>query len=401
MPIRIRIPPLKLHAGQAEVMRSRARFKVISAGRRFGKTLLAQDWLALSPGGAIEGLPTAFFSPTYKLLLDVWDEMLRTLKPVTRKANKTEMRLELVNGGKLDFWTMADKDAGRGRKYARVVLDEAAHAPYLKPLWERAVEPTLTDFQGEAWFISTPNGLNYFHDLYQRGLADGSTWASFNMPSTVNPYLPRAELAEKETTLPALVYRQEYLAEFVTFGGGLVKPEMILTGEAMPHWPRYTGVDLAISRKASADYTALATLAINPENGHVNLVEAQRLRCGINEAMTTIKTTAQRHKSVSIAVEDVQYQAAVVEELLRTTSLPVFGVSPGRRDKVERFMPLLAAYERGMVSHSTATQAWVSDAVLAFPHADEHDDIVDAMVYAYHLAKTTGSVPVAVGSRRR
>ena len=103
-----------------------ARFKVMSCGRRFGKTLLAANWLGLLPGSAISGQPVAFFSPTYKLLLDVWASLERTLKPVTRKANKTEMRIELHTGGKVDFWTLEDPDAGRGRKYARLVVDEAA-----------------------------------------------------------------------------------------------------------------------------------------------------------------------------------------------------------------------------------------------------------------------------------
>src|SRR5574343_1917547 len=145
---RIISPPIELHRGHQSVLAGTTRFKVISAGRRFGKTLLAVEWLALMEGGAIDGASVAFFSPTYKLLLDVWTDMERTLKPVTRKANKTEMRIELITGGKVDFWTLEDPDAGRGRKYHRIVIDEAAHARHLKDAWERAIAPTLTDYRG-------------------------------------------------------------------------------------------------------------------------------------------------------------------------------------------------------------------------------------------------------------
>ena len=107
---RIIIQPLELHTGQRTILDHPARFKVASCGRRFGKTMLAVEWLALEEGGAADGAAAAFFSPTYKLLLDVWSDMERTLKPITAKANKTEMRIELVTGGKIDFWTLEDED---------------------------------------------------------------------------------------------------------------------------------------------------------------------------------------------------------------------------------------------------------------------------------------------------
>ena len=39
----------------------------------------------------------------------------------------------------------------------------------LKSSWEESIRPTLTDMEGDAWFLSTPKGLNYFYDLFQRG----------------------------------------------------------------------------------------------------------------------------------------------------------------------------------------------------------------------------------------
>ena len=31
------------------------------------------------------------------------------------------------------------------------------------------LRPTLVDFRGGAWFLSTPKGLNFFKRLYDRG----------------------------------------------------------------------------------------------------------------------------------------------------------------------------------------------------------------------------------------
>jgi predicted phage terminase large subunit-like protein len=396
---RIVIPPIDLHPGQRRVLDTPARFKVISAGRRFGKTLLAVEWLALMQGGAIDGKPVAFFSPSYKLMLDVWADMERTLKPVTRKANRTEMRIELMTGGVIDFWTLEDKDAGRGRKYSRLVIDEAAHARYLKDAWERAISPTLTDFGGDAWFISTPNGMNYFYELFKRGNdPEYPDWAGFHMPTSANPHIDPAEIEQKRRELPDLVFRQEYLAEFVTFGGGLVKPEMLADAPCPPGLPVVLGVDLAISERAGADYTAIVALARDPETGIVYIKEAERHRCGFHEVLQRIKAAASRHSPRVIAVEQTQYQAAVVQELTRTTTLPVRGIRPDK-DKVTRFLPVLTRYEQRMMRHDpSGVPAWFRDELLSFPEC-EHDDAVDALSHAFSAIGMAATRPVAAGGR--
>lgn len=405
--MKITIPPLALHPGQQAILADPSRYRVIAAGRRFGKTLLAIEWLALEAGGALDGHPVAFFSPTYKLLLDVWSDLERTLKPVTRKANKTEMRIELTTGGKVDFWTLEDPDAGRGRKYARIVIDEAAHARNLQVAWERAIAPTLTDLEGEAWFISTPNGLNYFHALFQRGDdAARSDWSAHHMPSTVNPHLPAEELTRAQSDLPALVFAQEYLAEFVTFGAGLVKPEYLQDGPCAADLPVVLGVDLAISEREGADWTAIVALSRDPASGRIYVREVERHRAGFREVLARIEAAAQRWQPALIAIEQTQYQAAVVQELARSTRWAVRGVKPDR-DKVTRFAPLLTRYEQRLVWHDPArVPAWFREELLAFPEG-VHDDAVDAAAYAFAAAAQAGPIEftplpgTAPGWRRR
>lgn len=390
--MRVVIPPLAIHPGQQAILASSARYRVISAGRRFGKTLLAVEWLALLPGGAIDGAPVGFFAPTYKLLLDVWSDMERTLKPVIRKANKTEMRLELITGGKVDFWTLEDPDAGRGRKYRRIVIDEAAHARHLKDAWERAIAPTLTDYAGEAWFISTPRGLNFFHALYQRGTDPAyPDWAAFHMPTRVNPHIPPEEIARARADRPELVFAQEYLAEFVTFGAGLIKPEMLIDGTAPEGLPVVLGVDLAISEKQGADFTAIVALSRDPRTGLVYVREAERHRVGFAEVIERIKGAAARWKPSVVAIEQTQYQAAVVQELTRTTALPVRGVRPDK-DKLTRFMPLLTRFEQHQVRLDAArVPAWFREELVAFPEG-QHDDGADAAAHAFAALSASSGV---------
>jgi hypothetical protein len=192
--VHIKIPPFDPHPGQRRVLESPARFKVVSAGRKFGKTMLAVEWLTLMDGGALDGFPVAYFAPRYQVLLEVWEMIRRTLEPVIRRSPKNEKRIELITGGVIEFWSLEKKDAGRSRKYKRVVVDEAAHAPYLKEAWDQSIRQTVIDYRGEAMIISTPNGRNYFYDLYMRSLAD-KEWASFQMPTAVNPEISATGVA--------------------------------------------------------------------------------------------------------------------------------------------------------------------------------------------------------------
>jgi phage terminase large subunit-like protein len=111
------------HSAQRAIKAEARRFNVVCCGRRFGKTILGEDVLI---GPALEGKPVAWFSPTYKMLAEVWRDLRRVLAPVTRRVSMQEHRLELVTGGLVECWSLDSPDVARGRKYARVVVDEAA-----------------------------------------------------------------------------------------------------------------------------------------------------------------------------------------------------------------------------------------------------------------------------------
>lgn len=209
--LRVALP--RPHAGQMLVKQEARRFNVVDCGRRWGKSTLGVDCL-IEPA-VLHHLPTAWFSPTYKMLSDSWREVRRTLAPVTERVSEAEHRLELLDGGSVDMWSLDSPDAARGRKYARVIIDEAAMVKELQVAWEAVIRPTLADYQGGAYFLSTPRGYNYFHELYSRGLDSEQTdWASWQMPTSSNPYIAQQEIDAAERDLPAPLFAQEYLARF-------------------------------------------------------------------------------------------------------------------------------------------------------------------------------------------
>jgi hypothetical protein len=209
------------------------RFNAVACGRRFGKTVLGQNRL-IPP--ALEGYPVGWFAPSYKYLYEVWDFFARTLRPVTERLNKTEQRIELVTGGVVEFWSLKDNpDAGRSRRYQRVVVDEAAKVANLERAWNEAISPTLTDFKGGADFYSTPKGHDFFWRAYTWGQDPAEPeWASWQMPTTANPYIDPAEVEAARLRLPERAFEQEFLARFLESGGGVFRgvPEAVDRGRA-------------------------------------------------------------------------------------------------------------------------------------------------------------------------
>lgn len=403
------LPDFEPHPGQLAILANAKARNVACMGRRFGKTYLLQDLMVAHPGGALagkdgygrRGLPCAWYAPNDAYFSRVFQEITQQYAKVIRKAtSQPRPVIEFRNGGRIDFWTLENPlKCGRGNHYARVVVDEAAHARHLETAWEQTIIWTLADLDGDAWFISTPLGLNYFSDLYCKAENDPA-WVSHTAPSMANPYLPEGWMEEQRATMPELVFAQEVMAQFVTFGAGLVKPEMLKDGHPPADLPVVLGVDLAISEREGADWTAIVAMSRDPRTGLVYIREAERHRCGFHAVLERIQDAATRHNPHLIAVEQVQYQAAVVQELTRTTRLPVRGIRPDK-DKLTRFMPLLTRFEQGQVRLDTArVPAWFREELVSFPEG-QHDDGADAAALAFSAAANQAAPIIASGGQRR
>jgi predicted phage terminase large subunit-like protein len=365
------------HPGQQALLKGERRFNVACMGRRFGKSAFGVNRLVQY--GYCKNQPVAWFAPQYKLLDEAWRETRRRLFRNITRADSQQHRLELKGGGIIDFWTLDNPDAGRGRKYALAVIDEAAMARNLEEAWTAAIRPTLADLQGKAWFLSTPKGGNYFKLLFDRA-ADNPDWARWQMPTSSNPYIKTSEIDAMKAELPSLIYQQEIVAQFIDLQGAVVKREWLQYEESPDGLPVVLGVDLAISVKSDADYSAIVAMS-RDKAGTIYIRDAQRIRAPFHQVLQFIQQLAAKWRPITIAIEQVQYQAAVVQELARTTNLPVRGVHPDK-DKLTRFLPLLARYEQGLVRHAPGLQGWFEEELLSFP-VGPHDDGVDALAYAF------------------
>jgi hypothetical protein len=326
------------HAAQARIIAEHKRFNVVACGRRFGKSTLGMDQL-IHP--ALKGRPVGWFSPTYKMLIPIWRELISTLHSVTTRLSDAEHRLELCGGGVVEAWSLDNLDAGRGRAYSAVVIDEAAMVAGLEQAWTQSIRPTLTDFRGEAWFLSTPRGVaNFFHVLHQKGASGEPNWASWSMATSANPAIDPSEIEEARRDSPELSFAQEYLAQFVSWEGAVFRKIL----DAVTDSPQGKGASIGCDWGRTNDFTVFTVIS---DCGHV--LELDRFR-GIEYALQRARLEAlwRRHGCPLIIAEKNAMGGPICEQL-RHDGLKVRAFTTTSQSKADIIEALSLAFERGEI----------------------------------------------------
>lgn len=338
--VRIEIP--ELHAAQQQIVDGAGRFNVVDCGRRFGKDVLGIDRVVEI---ALEGYPTGWFSPTYKNLTEDWRESVRILGPVVSRKDEQEHRLDLVTGGVVEMWSLDRPDAARGRRYRRIVINEAAMVPNLQDAWELVIRPTLVDYKGDAWMLSTPRGYNYFRTMYQRGQdPDQPDWHSWRFPTSANPFIPASEIDAARRELPERVYLQEFEAEFLDSGGGVFRQVLAATtaGAQVKAEPGHSYV-IGADWGRAVDYTVFQVIDLKTRE-HVcqdrsNQVEYVQQR-------GRLRALCERFKPQVVVAEQNSIGEPIIEQL-RREGIPVRPFVTTNATKAEIIDGLALAFERG------------------------------------------------------
>lgn len=253
--------------GQREVAASVARFRILRAGRRWGKTKIAAHeavmaavrkrdqmvwWVANNDTNVRRG---------YRNVLKQLPRGLLAKDPPSERANSRI--LEFTNGSMMEFYTAGTPDALVGEGVNFVVVDEAALIE--ESVWNRRIRPTLSDTLGRALIVSTPRGRNWFHDWWHRGQDPSKpNYASWHFTSEDSPYMDAEEIEDARDTLPLIEFRQEYLADFVANAASIFTLEgerpdgrpfdAVLPGLVPPEGWVILGVDLGKQN----DFTVLS-----------------------------------------------------------------------------------------------------------------------------------------------
>ena len=385
----IKLQLTALHPAQLRVIQEAKRFNVVCCGRRWGKTVLGMDRLIQA---ALEGKPVAWFAPNYRLQSDVWRELQIILQPILARPNQQERRLELHGGGVIEMWSLDSPDSGRGRAYAVVVIDECALVPNLEQAWQQTIRPMLTDYIGQAWFLSTPKGMNYFKTLFNRGQdSERADWAAWQMPTSENRYLDPREIASAQLDLTDSAFNQEYLALFVNWEGSVFRrvgeaatAAVRTNPEAGHHY--VIGCDWGRSDDFTVfivlDVTAKSIVALDRSNRVDYSLQCERL-----------KALSERWQPQQIIAEQNSIGQPVIEQLTRE-GLRIHPFTTTNTSKTRAIEALALAFERGdiripndpvLVSELVAYQAerLPSGLMRYGAPAGQHDDTVMALAMAW------------------
>lgn len=205
-----------LHSNQKIVAQSKARFRVLNCGRRWGKTTLAVEEMK---GRAIYRTSRiAYIAPTYQQARDIaWEMLKKELQPIATNINESRLEIRVPNKqGKESLIALRGWEAIetlRGQQFDFLIIDEVASMRNFWTGWMEVLRPTLTDTKGDVMFISTPKGFNHFYTLFNKQQED-KDYQSFHYTSYDNPFMPKEEIDKAKIELDDNQFAQEYMADF-------------------------------------------------------------------------------------------------------------------------------------------------------------------------------------------
>lgn len=368
------------------------RFRVCVWGRRTGKSevagLEAFRYAVENPGAKIWWVAPTYEQANKYGYNKLYPKIPKVLLDGEPKRSKPR-EIYFANGSVIEFRTSDRPDSLDGAGVDFLIVDEAAQVPEL--VWYQHLRPTLADTEGDATFISTPKGRNWFHDWYRRGQSDDPEHAniwSLRATSYENPHVPNREIDAAAAEIPDRVFKQEYLAIFVDEGEGVFPGLRDRNVEAYDwetrngNGPYTTGVDFA----RHENWTVIVTL---DESGLlVNFDRLQqtswpriqsRIEAAYNEYPGVVRVDASRDNKIVTDLEDagvpvdaVQFSAQTKRDLVENLATRLENGEITLPD-IPQLINELEIYDydvtrTGNVRYS-APEGW-------------HDDCVDALALA-------------------
>jgi hypothetical protein len=214
---------LFLHQKQMEVYQTPKRFRVVCAGRRWGKTQLAK--VSIIRFARVKKRLIWYVAPSYRMARQImWPELLEAIpKRWIYKVNETMLTIRLINGTRIELKGADNPDALRGVGIHFLVMDEVQD---IHPeAWTKVLRPTLASTGGHALFIGSPKSYNFLYDLYQLGQRDDMpAWESWQFPTITSPFIPKHEIDAARGDMDEKSFRQEFEASFESMSGRVYYP---------------------------------------------------------------------------------------------------------------------------------------------------------------------------------
>ena len=386
---------VKLLPWQQDVFKDPARFKIIAAGRRTGKSRLAA-WTLI-----IEALQTDkghvwYVAPTQGQARDImWTTLLELGHPVIKGSHVNNMQITLVNGATISLKGADRPETMRGVSLKYLVMDEYAD---MKPqVFEQILRPALADQKGRAMFIGTPMGRNHFYELYKLGdSGKDKDYKAWHFTSFDNPLLDPEEIEAARGSMSSFAFRQEFMASFEAAQSEIFKDEWIKISDEEPEDGNYfIAVDLCgftdssqtnKTKNSKLDETAIAIVKVNTKGWWI--ADIQYGRWDVRETAVRILKAAKDYRVNAVGIEKGALKNAVMpymNDLMRRLNFypRVEELTHGNKKKTDRIVwSLQGRFEHGRIVLKEAD--WNNkfiDQLMQFPDSKTHDDLIDAVSY--------------------
>ena len=387
-----------LHPNQRAVARDPARFRVLACGRRWGKSRLGA---LLCISAALERGRAWWVSPNYPMSAIGWREIKALAVQIPGVTVRESDRMVLMpGGGYIQIKSADNPNSLRGEGLDFLVMDECAFTD--GEAWREALRPTLADRKGRALFISTPKGRNWFWELYLAGMAGRDDTKAWTFPTTDNPFIDPAEVEAARKSLPEIIYRQEFLAEFVDSEGAVFRRVQ----DAARLHPLDRAIDgrqyvAAVDPASATDYTAVCVLDVESKQqvylDRFNRVDYPALEDRLAAVYTRFRIDRMRVEGNSIG--------APVFDHLAARGLRVEAFTTTNATKATIIQQLMAAFEHEQIAVlddpvqtgellSYESRKTASGAITYNAPAGMHDDTVMAMAMAWDMV--AGNPPITV-----
>lgn len=404
--VRLRQP----HALQERFIRSKAKRKIIRAGRRGGKTTgiaiyAVEQFLA--------GHRVLYATPTGDQISRFWSEVTNALSELTAdgvfKKNETEHYIEKAGSEqRIRAKTAWNADTLRGDYADVLIMDE--WQLMAEDAWATVGAPMLIDNNGDAVFIYTPPSLHsksvtkaedprHASKMYERAVEEMklataagriSRWEAFHFTSLDNPYLSKEGLAEVAADMTDLAYRQEILAEESDeIAGALWKRKTIDAGRVRVA-PQFTRLVVGVDPPGGATECGIVAVGTGvcsckgERELHGFVIEDASLM-GAPDEWSSVVAAVYRERQANIVVGEKNFGGDMVRYTIGTAdaTMPYRDVQASR-GKALRAEPIAALYEQGKMHHigkfedlETEMTSWLPGIGMKSPNR------LDAMVWAF------------------
>ena len=387
------------HTIQKQIIDSPAKRKIIRAGRRGGKTVVAS---IIAVQAFLEGHRVLYAAPTEDQLATFWFAVKKYLqKSIDAKVfikNEVYHTIEYPHTKqRIRAKTAYNADTLRGDYADLLILDEFQLMD--EETWEVVGAPMLLDNNGLAVFVYTPPSLQsrsvtkardpmHAAKMFKKAEADTTgRWRAFHFTSFDNPYISKVALEDITEDMTSLAYRQEILAEDIDEAPGALWTRKLIESTRVSKYPDLVRIAVGVDPTGSQHNECGIVVAGKDAAGHGYVLDDKSL-LGTPGEWGTAVLTAYNRNDADIVVAEINYGGEMVESTIMgiadaSDQVCRYKNVRASRGKAVRAEPIVARYEKGIIHHVGEFPVMEDEMVSWVPGVSGYSpNRIDALVWA-------------------